>query len=176
MDLSSSWPYIESVARNRLANNKTRHHVSEYGEGIETLGVAGELLARRFLGLSEVLHEKFDGGTDFMFAGKTVDVKATVLTPNISFRYLQWPEWKPVKADIILMTAIEPVTKQGTIIGYTTREEMTKAPVNCSRFTPCHEIPVISLRPPFELVSMQLRITQGGQIWQGSKIRTRLNT
>jgi hypothetical protein len=167
MDLSGSWPYIERVARNRLAHNKTRHHVSEYGDGIETLGVAGEIVARRFLGLDEILHEGFDGGTDFVFAGKMVDVKATVLTPNIGFRYLQWPEWKPVKADIILMTAIEPVTKTGTVIGYATRAEVEKAEINRTRFSPCHEIPMSKLRPMYELISLQLRITQGGQIWRG---------
>ena len=43
MDLSGSWLYIERIARSRLAHNKSRYHVSEYGDGIETLGVAGEL-------------------------------------------------------------------------------------------------------------------------------------
>ncbi len=167
MDLNGSWGYIERVARNRLANNKTRHHVSEYGDGIETLGVAGELVARRFLGIEERLHEGFDGGTDFVFAGKTVDVKATVLTPNIGFRFLQWAEWKPVKAQIILMTAIEPICRQGIVIGYATKDEVQRSPVNRSRFTPCHEIPITDLHPVYELVGHQLRIVQGGMIWQG---------
>ena len=56
MDLTSSWPYIEDTARNRLAHNKTSHHIYEYGDSLELLGVAGEIVARRFLGLSEELH------------------------------------------------------------------------------------------------------------------------
>lgn len=165
MDLGGSWKYIEDVARSRLANNKTKHHVSDYGDGIETLGVAGELLARRFLGLDEKLHGGFDGGYDFVFAGMKVDVKATVLTPNIGFRFLQWPEWKEVKCQVVLMTAIDPVSRHGTMIGYATKDEVKKAPINSMRPIPCHEIAVKDLRPVYELVGIQLRIVQGGMIW-----------
>ena len=64
MDLSGSWPYIESTARDRLSHNKTRRHVSDYGEGIEVIGVAGEIVVRRFLGLCEEVHDGFDNGVD----------------------------------------------------------------------------------------------------------------
>ena len=64
MDLSGSWDYIREIARSRLAHNKTSHHVSEFGEGIELIGVAGEIVARRFLGLPETIHQRFDGGVD----------------------------------------------------------------------------------------------------------------
>jgi hypothetical protein len=164
MDLTGSWPYIERIARSRLAHNKTRHHVSEYGEGIETLGVAGELVARRFLGLDEKLHDRFDGGHDFLFAGKTVDVKATVLTPNIAYRYLQWAEWKPVKAQVVLMTGVDPITRQGIVIGYATKEEVLQSPINRSRFNPCHEIPISELHPVYGLVAAHLRFIQRGYL------------
>lgn len=151
MDLSSSWQYITDVARSRLAHNKTSHHVYEYGEGIEVLGVAGEIVARRFLGLSEKLHCGFDGGVDLSYATMKIDVKATVLTPNIRHRFLQWPEGKRVRADVILLTAIDPITKIGTVMGYATRNDVQTAPINRSRFQPCYEIPVTSLRPAWEL-------------------------
>ena len=164
MDLSGSWPYIERIARSRLAHNKSRYHVSEYGDGIETLGVAGEIAARRFLGLDEKLHEGFDGGVDFVFAGCTIDVKATVLTPNVSYRFLQWPEYKPVIAQIILLTGIEPLSRRAVVLGYATQQEVRIAPINTTRFNPCHEIAVSDLHPYYELISKQLRIVQGGML------------
>lgn len=157
MDLSGSWQYIESTARSRLAHNKTKRHVSDYGGGIEIIGVAGELLVRRFLGLPEKVHEGFDGGVDINYFGMKLDVKATVLTPNIGFRYLQWPEWKKFKAEYIVMTAIDPVLKIGTLLGYATRDEMRAAPVNRDRLIACHEIPVADLHPIWELEAEALR-------------------
>jgi len=156
MDLSGSWEYIQKISKSRLANNKTIHHVSEYGEGIEVLGAAGEVVARRFLGLPEKLHEGFDNGIDIWTHGMKIDVKATVLTPKMAYRYLQWPTWKPVKSDIILLTAIDPVTMQGTVLGYATKDEIEGAPINEFRHIPCHEIPAVNLHPAWELVVRQL--------------------
>lgn len=152
MDLSGSWPYICDVARSRLAHNKTERHVSKFGEGIEVLGVAGEIVARRFLGISELLHEGFDGGIDLRFAGMRIDVKATLLTPSVQHRFLQWPEWKRVKADIIVLTAIDPIVQKGTMIGFATRTEIIAAPINATRSSPCHEIPVMNLSPSWLLL------------------------
>ncbi len=152
MDLSGSWSYIESTARSRLAHNKTKRHVSEYGEGIEVIGVAGEIVVRRFLGLVEQVHDGFDNGVDINYFGLKMDVKATILTPNASFRYLQWPNWKKVRADYIVMTAIDPLNKNGTIIGYALKKEIIAAPINPNRPTPCHEIPFTELHPAWELM------------------------
>jgi hypothetical protein len=152
MDLSGSWKYIEDVARSRLTNNKTKHHVYDYGEGIEVIGVAGEVIVRRFLGMQEKVHQGFDHGVDIDFFGLKLDVKATILTPSASYRYLQWPNWKKVRAQLIVMTVIDPINKLGTIIGYARREEIIHAPINTSRPTPCHEIPFPELHPAWELV------------------------
>lgn len=152
MDLSGSWGYIEEIARNRLANNKTSRHVYDYGESIELIGVAGELIVRRFLGIPEKLHEHFDKGVDINYFGMRIDVKATILTPNANYRYLQWPEWKKVKADYIVMACIDPLVKIGTVIGYTTKAGVMEAPVNRGRPTACREIPFGELRPAWELV------------------------
>lgn len=151
MDLSGSWKYIAEISKSRLAHNKTSHHVSEYGDGIELIGVAGEIVARRFLGLPEELHQGFDGGVDLTYGGMRVDVKATLLTPNISHRYLQWPETKRIKSDIILLTAVDPILKIGTVLGYANRNDVVNAPINRDRYQPCHEIPVMALRPAWEL-------------------------
>ncbi len=157
MDLSGSWEYIQSVARSRLAHNKTRRHVTEFGDGIEVLGVAGEIVARRFLGLDEQVHDTFDHGVDIEWFGMKIDVKATVLTPKVNFRYLQWPVWKKVKSEIILFTAVDPLSKSGTVIGYATKDEIMRAPVNAERFSPCHEIPVSELHPGWELHMERVR-------------------
>src|SRR6186997_1989303 len=101
MDLSQAWPYIEQVATHRLANNKTKRHVTGYGEYIEVIGAAGELAARHFLQLPEDLHEHFDGGADIHYKGIRIDVKATIWTPKLTHRFLQWPIWKPVKANVV---------------------------------------------------------------------------
>lgn len=156
MDLSGSWAYIESVARSRLASNKTARHVYRYGEKIEVLGVAGEIAVRRYLGLSEEVHDGFDNGVDLLYHGKRIDVKATVLTPKLSYRFLQWPAWKLVKADIIILTAVNIDLRSAVIVGYATKEEVLKAPVNYTRADPCHEISSRDLHPVWELVASSL--------------------
>ena len=126
MDLSHSWRYIEYVARTRLQNNKTRRHVSAYGKEIEVIGAAGEFAARRFFGLGEDLHVKFDQGVDIRLPKRTIDVKATRLTPLLRHRNLQWPLTKPIIADIILLTAISIRYRTATIVGYATSMELSK--------------------------------------------------
>ncbi len=155
MDLSGAWDYIQWVACERLKHNKTSHHVSVFGPEIETLGAAGELAARRFFGLNEELHTRFDGGTDFLLEGLRIDVKTTVLTRRIQRRFLQWPHWKPVKAHIVLMTAVNPDRKTAVVIGYATRSEILHAPVNVLRAYPCYEIAVQELHPASDLLTIQ---------------------
>jgi hypothetical protein len=156
MDLSGSWEYIQTTARSRLARNKTPRHRHELGESAEVLGVAGELVARRFLGLSERVHEGFDHGIDIKWAGMRIDVKATLLTKNFAFRLLQWPIWKHVKSDIVLLTAVDPLTQVGVVVGYAFRREVEAAPINATRAYPCHEIRVQDLHHPWELYAMML--------------------
>lgn len=150
MDLSDSWEYIERVAQARLVNNKTSRHIES--DGIELMGVAGEIAARRFLGLPEELHIEFDDGSDLTWRDQRVDVKATVMTPFLDHRFLQWPEWKPVRSEIILLTAVDKDSMVATVIGYATKEEILGAKVNKSRRWPCHEIPVMKLHPAWMLV------------------------
>ncbi len=161
MDLSGAWDYIQWVACERLKHNKTCHHVSVFGPEIETLGAAGELAARRFFGLNEELHTRFDGGTDFLLEGLHIDVKTTVLTRRIQRRFLQWPHWKPVKADLVLMTAVNPDRKTAVVIGYATKAEILKAPVNVLRAYPCYEIAVQELHPASDLLTLQHRPSKG---------------
>jgi hypothetical protein len=153
MDFSREWKYLQQVSKKRLHNNKTGRHVSRYGEEIELIGAAGELAARRFLGIPQSLHEVFDGGVDLIWKGKTVDVKATQLTPKIMHRYWQWPEWKDIRADIILMTAVNLKEKQAAVLGYVYAQELKDAPINLERHFPCHEIPVPLLHPAYLLIA-----------------------
>ena len=149
MDLTASWPYIESIAKTRLSRNKTVRHVGRYGPEIETLGAAGELAARRFLGLPEILHTRFDGGFDLTVNNVKIDVKTTRWDP--AHKYLQWPYWKRVKAPIILMAMVDLETKTGFIVGYATREDITEAAINMMRTIWCFEIPITNLRKASEL-------------------------
>jgi hypothetical protein len=152
MDLTGSWEYIIRTARSRLEHNKTEHHIDLYDDQIEIIGVAGEITARRFLGLSEEVHIERDGGVDLFYNHQRVDVKATLLTPATDHRYLQWPKWRTIAADIILMTAVDPIHMSSTVLGYATRKEMRSAPVNTKRQIPCHEIAVVDLHPAYELI------------------------
>jgi len=151
MDLRGSWQYIIETAKSRLARNKTFRHVEDYGTGIEVIGVAGEIVARRFLGLDEGVHLGFDGGADIIYFGQRIDVKATVLTPKVEYRFLQWADWKPVRSDIILLTVIDPIEMVGYPVGYATRDEILAAEINQTRHTPCHEIRIYDLHPMWEL-------------------------
>ena len=117
------------------------------------MGAAGELAARIFLGASLEMSVHFDGGVDIVYGKHTVDVKATKITPGIAFRYLQWPIWKSVVSDVILMTVVNAGTKNATVVGYATREDLVGAVANMAREIPCVEIPFINLRAPWELVA-----------------------
>ena len=152
IDLASAWPYVKFVACERLKHNKTPRHVSQFGEAIETMGAAGELAARRHFGLPDQLGTRFDGGSDFVYLAHTYDIKATMWTRKVQFRFLQWPVWKPIKADIILLTAVDAERKRAILLGYTTRLEIMTAQINSTRFYPCHEIPIQNLHPVIELM------------------------
>ena len=145
--LRHSWDYIQDVATERLKHNKTSRHVDVYGDEIEVLGAAGELAARQYFGLPTDLGTRFDGGTDFIYRGMRIDVKATVWTKRIQFRFLQWQVWKPIKADVILLTAVDPNDKQAFLVGFATRNEISMAGINTTRHDPCHEIPIQDLHP-----------------------------
>ena len=149
---SGSGSYIESVDKRRFSHNKTDRHVREYGEYIEIIGAAGELVVRRFLGLSEELPVQFDGGVHLIFLGKTVYVKATKLTSMVLHRHLQWPLWKPITSDIIVLTAIDTELKYGELMGYALRSEVLKAKINYQRKFPCYEIPISELHPCNQLL------------------------
>jgi len=157
MDLSGDWDYIEAVAQARLANNKGPHHVSCYGTEIETIGAAGELAARRCLHLSEDLHVHRDNGTDIEWRGWKIDVKTTQLTPLVDHRFLQWPEGKPIKCDIVLMAAVDVKSKRAKVLGFVASSDIARAPVNPNRRFPCHEIPVKSLIPTNKLYELAKR-------------------
>ena len=98
------------------------------------------------------MHEGFDHGIDIEYFDMKMDVKATILTPNANYRFLQWPEWKKVRADYIVMTVIDPINKLGTIIGYARKSEIVNAPINQTRSTPCHEVAFTELHPAWELI------------------------
>jgi hypothetical protein len=153
VDLRQDWSYIVKVSDQRRRNNRTPWHINEHY--LEVIGTAGELASRRFLGLPEELHTHFDGGTDLIWKGYRVDVKTTILTPNIEFRFLQWPIRKTIKSDIVLMMAVDEHEKTATPIGWVFAFEVMAAVVNQKRDHPCHEISVRDLRPSWELFSLR---------------------
>jgi hypothetical protein len=153
VNLAHHWDYVLDVAAQRLQNNKTPRHVAKYGDELEIMGAAGELAARIFLGVSLTMGVHFDGGVDIEYGRHNIDVKATKITPGIAYRYLQWPIWKPVISDVILMTVVNTGTKHATIIGYALKTDLECAVANMARETPCVEIAFSSLRPAWELVA-----------------------
>ena len=152
MDLGAQWQYIEQVAAERLQNNQTKRHVSQYGTYIEVIGAAGELAARRFLGLPETLHTHLDGGCDMYYKGMRIDIKATVWTPKLQFRYLQWPISKPIKSDVVMLTAVSEESRSAIIAGYALPNDIGRAPINTERDFPCYEIPIPNLRKASQLL------------------------
>lgn len=155
MDLSAQWRYVEQVAAERLQNNQTKRHVSQYGTYIEVIGAAGELAARRFFHLPEQLHTHLDGGCDMYFKGMRIDIKATVWTSRLAFRYLQWPQTKPIRADVVLLTAVSIDRKAAIVVGHALPGDITHAPVNAERDFPCYEIPVPRLRKASTLLCIE---------------------
>ena len=155
MKLAGSWDYIETIANKRRRDNQTPRHIDV--DYLETIGAAGELAARRFLGLKEELHTGFDNGTGFVWRGWKVDVKTTVLTNKVGYRYLQWPKGKLVKADIVFMVAVDRRTSDAVIIGFALAQELINAPVNKDRQHACHEIPFSLLHPAWEMYTVRPR-------------------
>jgi len=155
ISLRNKWKTIVAVAKKRLKNNsKTEWHRSEFGDELEIMGAAGEIAARLFLKLPLRLSTKFDNGVDLEWQGYSVDVKATRWVSTIMSRYLQWPEKKNIKADFILLTAIDFNERRAKILGYCTGEELRNAPVNEKREIPCMEIPIKELKDPEDLFSL----------------------
>ena len=87
-------------------------------------------------------------------------MKTTQLTPRLEYRYLQLATTKAIKADVVLLAAVDIVGKQGTVVGWATREEVLQAPVNRERHNPCHEISVWDLHQGWELIQMWRRNVQ----------------
>jgi hypothetical protein len=157
MDLTPQWSYLECIAAERLKNNQTKFHVSGYGTYIELIGAAGELAARRFFQLPEELHTHLDGGTDMYFKDMRIDIKATVWTPKLKHRFLQWPITKVIKSDVILLTAVNIDEKAAVIVGYALPHEISRAPINKNRDYACHEIPIPKLRKASGLLFAESR-------------------
>jgi hypothetical protein len=168
MDLTPQWQYLEDVAAQRLQNNKTKHHKSEYGTYIELIGAAGELAARRFFHLPEELHTHLDGGTDMLYKDMRIDIKATLWTCKLQHRNLQWPITKVVKADVILLTAVNIDAKAAVIVGYALPHDIGRAPVNTERDYACYEIPIPRLRKASNLLFAECRsdLYQTSQVYR----------
>jgi 5-methylcytosine-specific restriction endonuclease McrA len=160
IDLSNDWGYILHISEERLRHNKTPRHDEHYGVNIETIGAAGELAARRSLGLPEKLGTHFDGGSDFVYGGRRVDVKATMWTRRIQFRFLQWPLWKPIKSEIILLTAIDISARKAMLLGFATHGEILTSPINSTRYHPCHEIRIQDLHKVWEIMPEKPKIVR----------------
>jgi len=156
MDLSGDWRYLNNIAKKRLNNNWTSRQVTKY-KNLEILGAAGELAARRYLGLPEKIHTNFDGGADLFWRDRKVDVKATNLTKHFQYRFLQWPIDKPIEADIILMTVVSIKEKQACVIGFAYKNEVLKSKINHTRHYPCREIALTDLHPAWELFTLSQR-------------------
>jgi hypothetical protein len=153
MDIRWYAEYILDIAAQRLGFNRTRYHVEN--TYFEQIGAAAEMAARIFLGLPAELHVHFDGGVDMRYLGWAIDIKATKLTPNIQYRYLQWQKDKPIKADIIWQWGVDLVNWRALPTGWAYASELFAAPINQGRDRPCHEIAVPDLHPIYELYSLQ---------------------
>jgi hypothetical protein len=150
MNLRSDWPYIQQIAAERLRNNKTPRHRAKYGTEIEIIGAAGELAARRFLGLSEQLGTTFDGGIDLSLHGLTIDVKST----KPWSKWLQLAYYKRVAADVLLMMSVNVKKKTAIPRGFAWREEILAAPIDISVDDACHRIHIDELHPIHELLEI----------------------
>ncbi len=175
IDLYASWGYLEQIAAERLVNNRTNRQFSlgdtpeerkAYMGDLEIIGAAGELAARLFLHLPAHLHTSFDGGTDIVWRNWNLDVKATPLRSNMQNSNLQWPSWKWIKSDIILLTAVDLRGKFAEMIGFAWNNELACAPHNPDAKVPCHEIPVPELHNIWNLWDLhdkQLKITHSSR-------------
>ena len=152
MNLRSDWPYIQQIAAERLRNNKTPRHRAKYGTEIEVMGAAGELAARRFLGLPEILGTTFDGGVDLSTHGITVDVKST----KPWSKWLQVAYYKRVSADVILMMSVDMNKREVVPFGFAWRQEIFSAPLDLRMDDACHRIHISDLHDIEDLTNARI--------------------
>lgn len=158
MLLSEHWPYILFVASQRLKNNKTERHIESKDGCFEVQGAAGEILLRLYLGLEPKLHTTFDRGVDMWFRGWSIDNRGTKHREGgMGHLHLQWPQGKLVIAEYIALTAIDIPGQFGTVLGFATKAEMKRAPLNIYRERPCFEIGVAHLYEPQDLFKLEAR-------------------
>jgi hypothetical protein len=114
------------------------------------MGAAGELAARRYLGLDETLGTHFDGGVDLTLHGLTVDIKST----RPWSKWLQIAYYKRVVADVVLMMSINLKYQTAQPFGFAWREEVLNAPLDLRMDDACHHIPVEELHSVQELLNV----------------------
>jgi hypothetical protein len=152
MNLRDDWDYILKKAQERYSKVRTQWHVNRYGNRLEIMGAAGEVAARRLLRLERDLHVGFDGGIDFMWRGKKVDVKATRKYPHVECTALQWPLTRQINADLIILVLVDAENKEADIVGYITKAELENARTNLSASIPCLEVPTTKFHCIYELL------------------------
>lgn len=166
MELAEHWDYILEAAKKRLSNNRSQYHIDEYGTQLEVRGAAGELAARLYFGMEPVLHMHYDGGIDFFYAGKSIDVKTSKLVKSMEHRFLQIPVGKVPAAEIVVSVAVHLNQKRAAMIGWASKEDILRSPINNNRKYPCHEIKYTDLRPIWELITQQsyMDYVKGGRV------------
>lgn len=109
-------------ARNEthLPSANERISIRDGDHAIHLKGVMAELAWRRDLGISDEqpwVYEDRDPGYDFVWRGLTVDVKASS-SLHLSMEQIKFmiPEYKPLLAELYVMSAIGPIDKHAYMV------------------------------------------------------------
>jgi len=163
MLITDAWDYILDVARERLVANFHRHNSHRLGDHIEVLGVAGELAARRFLGLPERVLGVGDPGWDIEIPSTdvlgdpyvwTIDVKSRPWIEGFWRMPLQWPLHKPMRADLALLVFVHLAERRAAVVSFAGKEDLEAAPIDTGGLMPCRLVDPQNMQPATRLYNL----------------------
>ena len=118
------WNYLQ---KNNLGNRSEANGNKEQ----QLVGLIGEIMTLNFFGLEHKLSNGFDGGFDFTYKGKKIDVKTMGRTvdprPDYINNFIAFQ--KDFDCDYYIFNSLNKKTNNLTICGFVSKEDLLKKSV-----------------------------------------------
>jgi hypothetical protein len=113
------WDYLSK-------NNMGNRHSANGNKEQQFVGLIGEILTKNVFGLNHKYINGFDGGFDFEYKGKKIDVKTMGRTVNIKpyFVHNFIGFQKDFDCDIYIFNSLNKISNNLEICGWVTKDEL----------------------------------------------------
>jgi len=113
------WEYLSE-------NNLGNRHSANGNKEQQFVGLLGEILTKEFFGLNHIYSNGFDGGFDFIYKDKKIDVKTMGRTVNVKpyFVHNFIAFQKDFDCDIYIFNSLNKKTNILEICGWVTKEDL----------------------------------------------------